>query len=141
MESQGYLDPISERDLFALHFVFLPRIQRSLSIFQEGWNNHGIRTEHNKTPNQLFASGALQLRHAGLVALDFFEQVANDHGIDEDDRNAVQDAAEGTHVPEVSFQLTAAQLDTLKQSINPLEDCQNYGIDIYIQVIQLLQSF
>ena len=61
MESQGYLNPISEKDLFALHYVFLPRIQRSLTLFREGWNNHGIRTEHNKTPNQLFASGALQL--------------------------------------------------------------------------------
>ena len=30
MESQGTLDPVSERDLFALHYVFLPRISKSL---------------------------------------------------------------------------------------------------------------
>ena len=84
MESEGYLDPIKERDLFALHYVFLPRIERSLAAFQEGWNNHGIRTEHNRTPNQLFTIGVLQLRHAGLVALDFFDEIPNHCGIDED---------------------------------------------------------
>ena len=91
MESQGYLDPINEKNLFALHYVFLPRIQRSLSAFREGWNHHGIRTEHNKTPNQLFASGALQLQHAGLVALDFFENVDDDYGIDENEFTATED--------------------------------------------------
>ena len=45
---------------------------------------HGIRTEHNKTPNQLFTAGALQLQHAGLVALDFFDQIPDGYGIDED---------------------------------------------------------
>lgn len=138
MESQGYLDPISEKDLFALHYVFLPRIQRSLATFQEGWNNHGIRTEHNRTPNQLFTAGALQLRHAGLVALDFFENVSNEYGIQED--GAAVDGSEGVHVPRNSIEISESQLDQLKQSFDPLEECQNYGIDIYLQVIGFLDA-
>ena len=134
MESEGILDPIDERDLFALHYVFLPRIQRSLAGFRDGWNNHGIRTEHNRTPNQLFISGSLQLRHSGLVALDFFEDVPEHYGVDEDGA-AIANTADGVTVPRISFQLSALELDELKQTIDPLENCQNYGIDIYLRVI------
>ena len=42
MDNQGILDPVSERNLYALNYVFLPCINLSLSKFQEGWNNHGI---------------------------------------------------------------------------------------------------
>ena len=138
MEDHGYLDPINEKHLYALHYVFLPRIQRSLSLFQEGWNNHGIRTEHNKTPKQLFTSGALQLRHAGLTALDFFEQVSDDYGIDED---GVVETTADNHVtiPRIAIVLTDAQFNLLEQ-INPLEECENYGISIYLRVLHFLDT-
>ena len=45
--------------------------------FKDGWNNHGIRTEHNQSPNQLFVAGALRLRQSGLTALDFFDCVSD----------------------------------------------------------------
>ncbi|KAF3980601.1 MAG: hypothetical protein HFP76_01275 [Methylococcales symbiont of Iophon sp. n. MRB-2018] len=140
MESQGHLNPISERDLFALHFVFLPRIRRSLAIFQEGWNNHGIRTEHNRTPNQLFTSGALQLRHSGLVALDFFGGISNDYGVDEDGAVSGNNEAEGVPIPRISVELSESQLAQLRQSIDPLCYCSNYGIDIYLQVLSYVNS-
>lgn len=114
MESEGYLDPISERDLFALHFVFLPRIRRSLATFQEGWNNHGIRTEHNRTPNQLFASGALQLRHAGLPALDFFDEIPGHYGVDDGVDSAGSQSDGIVSIPRINFQISDLQLQTLK---------------------------
>lgn len=140
MESEGYLDPINERDLFALHFVFLPRIQRSLSAFQDGWNNHGIRTEHSRTPNQLFTVGALQLRHAELVALDFFEEVPSNYGTDEDGVLGGNETEETVVIPRISFQLEPTQITLLKQTINPLDHCPNYGINIYLSVLQFLNS-
>ena len=141
MESEGYLDPIKERDLFALHYVFLPRIERSLAAFQEGWNNHGIRTEHNRTPNQLFTMGALQLRHAGLVALDFFDEIPNHYGIDEDGASVDSSTTDGAiSIPQISIQMSESQVDQLKLTINPLGQCQNYGIDIYLSVIDFLNT-
>lgn len=140
MESEGYLNPVSEKDLFALHYVFLPRIQRSLAIFQEGWNNHGIRTEHNRTPNQIFTAGALQLRHSGLAALDFFEDVASDYGIEEDGVAVDESTAEGVHVPRNSIVISESQSDQLREAINPLAECANYGINIYLQVINFLDT-
>ena len=140
MESQGYLNPISERDLFALHFVFLPRIRRALTTFKEGWNSHGIRTEHNRTPNQLFTAGALQLRHSGLVALDFFEVISTGYGIDEDGAGIDNNEAEGVHIPRISIELSEPQLAQLRQSIDPLHYCPNYGIDIYLQVLSYVNG-
>ena len=44
-------------DLYALHIVFLPVIQTQLDIFKEGWANHSLRTENNRTPLQLWILG------------------------------------------------------------------------------------
>lgn len=48
------------RDLYALHFVFIPIIQKHLELFQQGWAHHSLRTEHNKTPQQLWIVGLHQ---------------------------------------------------------------------------------
>lgn len=84
LEYQGLLDLVNEYHLFALHHVYLPRINKSLLQFKEGWNNHSIRTEHGHSPNQLFASGALLLQRSGLIAMDFFQDVDEDaYGVEE----------------------------------------------------------
>lgn len=57
MEDSGVLNPNSEIDLFALHFIFLPELQQQLGTFKEGWNHHRMRTEHNRTPTQLWILG------------------------------------------------------------------------------------
>ena len=54
LESHLLLYPIGEVDLFSLHFVFIPRINNSLSQFRASWNNHKLSTEGQKTPNQLY---------------------------------------------------------------------------------------
>ena len=63
MEDSGILNPNSEVDLFALHFVFLPELQQQLDIFKEGWNHHRMRTAHNRTPTQMWLLG---LRDYGI---------------------------------------------------------------------------
>ena len=44
MQDDGILDCNDERDLYALHYVFLPVIQASFDEFVRQWNNHGLRT-------------------------------------------------------------------------------------------------
>lgn len=44
MEATGFLDPVSEEDLFVLHCIFLPQINRSLAEFTGAWNQHPLRT-------------------------------------------------------------------------------------------------
>ena len=66
LEESGDLDPNNEADLFALHFVFLPDIQKELLAFKEGWNHHKMRTAHNRTPLQQWILGFNN--HATIVS-------------------------------------------------------------------------
>ena len=61
MEESGILDSANEIHIFALHFVYLPRINRRLSVFTSGHNNGSISTERNLTPVQLWLNGLMQL--------------------------------------------------------------------------------
>lgn len=54
MEAEGILNPDNSTDIFCLHYVLLPRINRSLMEFIAAHNNHPVSTEGNKTPSQMF---------------------------------------------------------------------------------------
>ena len=64
MERCGILDPCNEMHLFALHYVFLPRINRNLRAFQEAHTRAPISTEGNSSPEQLWVSGMLQMANS-----------------------------------------------------------------------------
>ena len=59
LEDCGVLQIADEIHLYGLHFVFLPRINRHLQAWKEGWIHHKIRTEGNHTPMQLYIMGML----------------------------------------------------------------------------------
>ena len=141
LEQNDLLNPITEEHLFALHYVFLPRINRALKQFQAAWNDHGVRTEHGQTPNQLFTAGALQLRHSGLPALDFFQAVPEDYGYEEEGTAPDKDDEGGIEVPPLSIQLTDDQISELQTSVNPLENSDDYGISLYLRTLQILHSW
>lgn len=110
------LDTVNERDLFALHYVFLPRTNLSLSKFQDG-----VRMDHTiMTPNQFFAFGALQLQHSGLVALDFFNHVSEENRVDEDGDSVNEGSIEGVPIPRSTIHLTEEQNELLQSEVNHL---------------------
>ena len=57
LEDSGLLDINDPRDVYALHFIFLPILRKQLDIFREGWAHHSLRTERYRTPQQLWVSG------------------------------------------------------------------------------------
>ena len=57
LEELGVLDINCPRDLYALHFVFTPLIQQHLDMFRQGWAHHNMRTENNRTPQQMWILG------------------------------------------------------------------------------------
>ena len=62
MENAGTLQVDSELDLFILHQVATNLFQRTLVAYVDSWNNHPIRTEGKKTPNQLYIYGLVLLK-------------------------------------------------------------------------------
>lgn len=141
LEQNNLLNPITEEHLFALHYVFLPRINRALKQFQAAWNDHGVRTERGQTPNQLFTAGALRLRHSGLPALDFFLTVPEDYGYEEEGTAPDEDDEGGIEVPPLRIQLTDDQISELQTNVNPLENSDDYGISLYLRTLQILHSW
>ena len=80
LEDINLLDPLNKIHLFSLHYVYLPRINRHLQEWQNGWNNHNLRTEHNFSPLQLYTVGLHRLigsssRIAQELTSDVFETV------------------------------------------------------------------
>ena len=60
LEAEYMLDPLNEVDIFCLHFVFIPRINKHLTEFQGSWNYHPLSTEGNMSPLQLLVEGLSQ---------------------------------------------------------------------------------
>lgn len=65
LEDMGILDPSDDTDLFALHYIFMPRLQHSLEVFRESYGHHRIRTAENRSPYQLWISGIVKLSGPG----------------------------------------------------------------------------
>uniref|UniRef100_A0A4W5NV15 Integrase catalytic domain-containing protein n=1 Tax=Hucho hucho TaxID=62062 RepID=A0A4W5NV15_9TELE len=62
LETEQIIDINNEVHLWALHFVFLSRVNRDLAAFASQWNHHGLRTEQRQSPLQLFVSGSLVMQ-------------------------------------------------------------------------------
>ena len=138
LESQQLLDPLNEIHLYALRYVYIPRIGHALDIFREGWNHHSIRTENNLTPHQLYVRGTLSMHSSGLSALDFLDEVDETYGIDHVDDAEANVESETVTVPESILTISDAVLQELAQRVNPLAESDNYGIDLYQEAVDVL---
>ena len=143
LEHNEILDPINDVHLYALHYVYVPRINHSLKQFVDAWNSHGIRTVRGQTPNQLFISGSIQLRNEGLTALDFFESVNELYGVENNVmvNSDDEDDDEGVEIPSVNISLSNEQIGQLQSTVNPLATSPEFGIDLFMQTLELLHTF
>ena len=57
LENEDFLDPLDDIHLYALEFVYKPRINRDLEQFINSWNNHPMRTANSKSPIQIWTEG------------------------------------------------------------------------------------
>ena len=55
------MNPDNDLHMFALHWIFLPRINQTLDEFLNGWNHHPIRTENNRSPLAIWTEGFYNL--------------------------------------------------------------------------------
>ncbi|XP_057201282.1 uncharacterized protein LOC130561141 [Triplophysa rosa] len=69
LESERIINCSNELQMWALHYVYLPQINRDIEVFVDQWNNHGLRTVGHQTPYQLFVQGYLQRQAQPLTAM------------------------------------------------------------------------
>ena len=73
MEEINILDVDFDIHLFCLHYVYLPRINSSLNLFREAWNNHPLSSSSHLSPSQLWMSGV----HPDEVNTDVSVYISN----------------------------------------------------------------
>ena len=140
MEDANILDPLNENHLFALHYIFVPVINKALMIFCESWNMHSISGCNSKTPLQIYTEGMIRNQYQEVPALDYFEPIdVEEYGVDNCGcipESSMSDSS--VIVPEVQVNVSHDQLNLLKQLVDPLGDSDNYRIDFYCTVLNFI---
>ncbi len=133
MERNGLLDPSNCTDLFCLHYVFLPRLNKALHQFIAAHNNHAVSTEENKSPLQIFC----QNRH--LTALHSEDAHEPSQGHDVSGLLESPDGIPYVEVNDVTDILDEHGLRQLQEIVNPLSD--EGGHRMYQRAIQFLGNY
>lgn len=134
LENNELLDSLNEVELFALHYVYLPRINASFAELQWQWNHHGIRTANHKTPLALWHTNVANIPDDAVINEESY-------GIDYDGPIPEIVTDNNVIVPISNIELSNTQHHHLQQSIDPLEDDGNNGIEHYLKRVNILQSY
>ncbi|XP_076830250.1 uncharacterized protein LOC143476134 [Brachyhypopomus gauderio] len=131
LEIEEQLNPDSDIHIFALHWSFLPHLQRHLAFFKNAWNHHGLRTEGNQSPIQLWMGHRTQMNE--------HIQVDENYGIDWD--GPTRHTEEGIEVPTVQLprELTAEEVESLPNPHVPFSDAVATYCNTVNQINQLLR--
>ena len=112
-------------------------------IFKNQWNEHHISTEHNQSPKQLFFSGMILHGVRGIteeIPLVSSEIMINEneYGVDWDGPSNSNDN-ENLNFSNIPCPLNNEQYNELQNAVLPLEQSNNYGIEIYLHALSVVQ--
>ena len=132
MEAIGILDPTNEVDLFVLHCVFLPRINKALTEFLRAWNLHPVRTARNWSPHQIMVNSMIQQE-------DTLDTVSADFGIDPEGPVPEEDA--GTVViPETVLPLSEEDMQEFLDVVDTSTPFDDLGVQHYVNCKEYILS-
>ena len=135
LEYIGALNVDNDTDVYALHYVFLPRINASLNAFKESWNNHPLSTENNMSPLQLYTAYSL----GSCIFDETIDPIT--YGVDNFASTACDDPDnEGVVIPQFDIPLSSTSLRQLNAEINPSQQCNDFGKELYLNTVQLLNT-
>ena len=139
MESIEILNPLDEKHLFALHLVYMARINNALDIFSDRWNSHAISNTKGKTPSQLYIAGMLDVRKSHLPALDYCAPIDEHYGI-EDESMCPDIDIDLVNINTVTLDLSEQQKVLLQENVLPYINTEsNYqNVDIYLKYLEII---
>ena len=143
LESLELLDPLNEIHLFALHYVFKPRINRALTLFSTQWNNHPLTTEGNMSPYQLWIEGFYQFANSNsetirdVVNPDTLD--VNSYGIDDDGPLPEIQTINHVEIPESDIVLEDEDMAALALLVDPLHEDNEHGKQLYVNACEILE--
>jgi hypothetical protein len=137
LEENYNLDIENPIHMFALHYVFLPRINFALNIFTQSWNYHSLRTESHKTPRQLYLEGMVR---NNFQELDLGNEI-NSYGIDWEGPIPTDNEVQQVNINPVSTNiLLPLQLINLQSIVNPLAEDGEFGIFLYLRTLEFINN-
>lgn len=143
LETHGLFDPLSEIHLFSLQFVYIPLVNDSLEDLTQNWNYHGLSTESNRTPRQLWIQGMLSNSHTDLVAvtdvLHDQQSDINEYGIDEEEDTPELQTCNNVSVPECPIDVSNEQGQELRRILGGITD-DEHGIQRYLSTVDYIES-
>lgn len=141
------LNPDNDLHLFILHYIFLPRINHAIESFVDSWNAHPIRTEKNWSPTLLWTNGMVDSRNSNIRHIAEMQNLSEETNIDDlqwygMDWGAPTPADDGLSIVEVNTIESPLDddLDRMIRQVEPLSESSCYGIDLYLQVLDLLSD-
>ncbi len=133
MENDNILDPMNDRELFCLHHVFLPRINKSLEEFVAQMNNRPVSTERNLSPRQMWEQGMLENINSDHTAIEDIESF----GIDPDAAPVLEDIDYQVNLDPPNPQITEEGMQFLP---DPLQDDGLQGVALYNECLRIIQG-
>ena len=144
LENVGALDALNEYHLLALHYIYLPRINRSLDEFVEDWNHHPLSTEGNRSPLSIWHSGVTSLINSQYSAIENITVGSitwQNFGIDEEGPVPNGSVDNDIQIPEFQTNLNDEQWQYISNMINPLADDGNHGCNVYLESLNFITNF
>ena len=111
--------------MYALHYVYIVRINNSLAKFAEARNTHSLRTANNRSPFQLWIHGILDHRYESHAPIQELFDDPPSHTEVVNDR---------------SNEPSAPIVQDLERHVNPSDHSTTWGIDLYVQTLQYIFS-
>lgn len=144
MQLEGILDIGNNLHMYALHYVYLPRIMRDLNLFSRGWNRHQLSSEHNQTPIQLWIQGAAANINHDRTGINIFaednnfptDNILEHFGINQD--NFPEGPPPNQPVSDIHIEISEENHSSLVQTFDPLRESHQRGVDIYGNVVLFL---
>jgi len=133
LEEIGALNTDNEADMYCLHYIFIPRINSALLSFQSAWNHHRISTENNLSPLQLYTAYA-----QGSSLFDERDIDPISYGYDPNFPTLEEESDINVTVLPPFIPLSHQSLQRLHSSINPNEQCDDFGMQLYLNTVQMV---
>lgn len=131
LEVQELLDVTNAVDLFCLQMVFLPAINKDLSAFLRAWNSHPLRTESNRSPEQLYVEdAALSYELDDFCPLDL-----NNYGREFDQESDATNSLNIIDVPVLSLPLSESNLECLENFFQDVLQTETDLLAVYCHVL------
>lgn len=130
MEDENILDPLNERHLAALHYVFLEKINEKLEIWMNAWARHRVRTVRN-SPLKLFTAGAANCPVVVPLANDVNDEIVDSDATLFDDTRPYLDS--------LNLQISDECAQELEFNCPKDWSSNNFGTDVYLKALEIIQ--